>query len=61
MQPFEEALTVVSYQLVEGVLYKHEGLVILAQTLLQDVRDDVQGREFLGVFPVFQLVVRMLD
>ncbi len=38
----EEALTVASYQLVEGFLHKHERLVVLAQALLQDVRDDVQ-------------------
>ncbi len=49
------------YQLVEGVLYKHERLVVLAQTLFQDVRDDVQSYEFFGLSSVFQLVVRVLN
>ena len=58
---FEEALAVVSYHLVERVLYKHERLVVLAQTFFQDVLDDVQGRKFFGFFPFFKLVVSMLD
>jgi hypothetical protein len=61
LQPFEGALAIVPYQLIEGVLYKYERLIVLAQTLLQDVRDDVQGCEFLGLSPVFQLVVRVLN
>ena len=49
------------YELVEGVLYKHERLVVLAQTLLHDVRDDVKGCELFGVDPGSQLVIRVLD
>jgi hypothetical protein len=56
----EGALAIVPYELVEGVLYKHERLVVLAQTILQDVRDDVQGCKFFGLYPVFQLVVSVL-
>ena len=61
MQPLEGALAIVPYELVEGVLYKHERLVVLAQTLLHDVRDDVKGCELFGVDPGSQLVIRVLD
>jgi hypothetical protein len=61
LQPFEEALAVVSYHLVERVLYEHERLVVLAQTFFQDVLDDVKCREFFRLFSFFKLVVGMLD